>query len=751
MKQLLTILILIIPALLSGQGKIEGKVLVPGGGGTPDSVGIPGANIVWAGTTTGTSTNNAGYFTLRRVRGHDLLVASFVGYTPDTVRIEPGEEYVEIILLENSMIGEVTVTGRAPGTHIDRAATIATVNITAAELCKAACCNLSESFVTNASVDVNYADAATGAKQIQLLGLAGSYVQILTENIPSMYGLGAAYGLSYIPGPWMESIQVSKGTSSVRNGNESITGQINVEYKKPATSEIVFVNGFVSDAGKIETNANASVKLNDYWSTMLLAHGETQSGAADHNSDGFRDEPDVRQYSFLHRWDYLSTNLTFRAGIKYMKEERIGGQFEYDRNSGNTWDNGYGINIGTERAEAFTKLGGVFGPSDKMSLGWIQSFALHDMNSWMGYNQYDAKQKSYYTNLLYQYFPAERHTVDAGLSYRYDHYDEMSGTYDDLLEYPDFAPWHETVESVPGVFLQYTYTDSARMTLLAGVRYDFYSNHGAQFTPRIHLRYELTPKMTLRASAGKGYRTVHVMAENLYFLASSRTIDIEDNLDIEEAWNAGINLTGYVPLGGRELRLTGELYRTSFVKQIVTDLDTDIDRVLFYNLNGKSWSNVIQLEAQVQPVTGLDITAAWRWNDVRQTIGGLLREKPLSSRYKGLITASYTTRMRKWQFDWTLQYNGPGRIPSTIANPEPYRRHDYYSAYPVMNAQITRYFRKWSIYIGGENITGSRQHDAIIAAENPFGDYFDATMIWGPVHGRKLYAGFRFALDRPQN
>ncbi len=751
MKQLLTILILIIPAVLYGQGKIEGKVIVAGGSGAPDSVGLPGANVVWAGTTSGTSTNSAGYFTLRRVRGHDHLVASFVGYTPDTVRIQPGEDYVEIILLENSMIGEVTVTGRAPGTHIDRAATIATVNITAAELCKAACCNLSESFVTNASVDVNYADAATGAKQIQLLGLAGSYVQILTENIPSIYGLGAAYGLSYIPGPWMESIQVSKGTSSVRNGNESITGQINVEYKKPATSEIVFLNGFVSDAGKIETNANASLKLNDYWSTMLLAHGETQSGAADHNSDGFRDEPDVRQYSFLHRWDYLSTNLTFRAGIKYMKEERIGGQFEYDRNNANTWDNGYGINIGTERAEAFTKLGGVFGRSDNMSLGWIQSFALHDMNSWMGYNQYNAKQKSYYTNLLYQYFPAERHTIDAGISYRYDHYDEMRLTYDDLMQYIDFNPWNETVESVPGVFLQYTYTDSARMTLLAGVRYDFYNNHGAQFTPRVHLRYELTPKMTLRASAGKGYRTVHVMAENLYFLASSRTLEIEDDLDIEEAWNAGINLTGYVPLWDRELRLTGEVYRTSFIKQIVTDLDTDIDRVMFYNLDGRSYSNVIQLEAQVQPVTGLDITAAWRWNDVRQTIGGQLREKPLSSRYKGLLTASYTTRMRKWQFDWTLQYNGPGRIPSTMANPEPYRRHDYFSAYPVMNAQVTKYFRKWSIYIGGENITGSRQHDAIIAAENPFGDYFDATMIWGPVHGRKLYAGFRFALDRPQN
>ncbi len=752
MKQILIlILLIIIPASLLAQGRIEGKVMISGGGGSPDSIALPGASVVWAGTATGTSTNPAGYFTLRKTRGKDLLVASFVGYTPDTVRIAPGDVYVEIFLQENSMIGEITVIGRATGAHIDRDATIATVNITAAELCKAACCNLSESFVTNPSVDVNYADAATGAKQIQLLGLAGSYVQILTENIPSIYGLGAAYGLSYIPGPWMESIQVSKGTSSVRNGNESITGQINVEYKKPAASEIVFVNGFVSDAGKIETNANASVKLNDYWSTMILGHGETQSGASDHNEDGLRDEPDVRQYSFMNRWDYLNTNLTFRAGIKYMQEERIGGQYDYDRTSKNTWDSGYGINIGTERGEAFTKLGGMFGPGDNMSLGWIQSMTFHEMSSWMGYKQYNATQKSYYTNLLYQYFPADKHTIDAGASYRYDHYDEMSLVYDELLNPISFNPWLETVESVPGAFLQYTYTDSAKVTLLAGVRYDFYRNHGAKFTPRIHLRYEITPRMTLRASAGKGYRTVHVMAENLYYLASSRSILIADDLDIEEAWNAGINLTGYIPLGGRELRLTGEAYRTSFLKQIVTDLDSRADQVHFYNLDGPSWSNVLQLEAQIQPVTGLDITAAWRWNDVRQTIGGELREKPLASRYKGLLTASYTTRLRKWQVDYTLQYNGPGRIPSTMSNPEPYRRHDYFTAYPVMNAQLTKYFRTWSIYVGAENITGSRQHDAIISAEDPFGEYFDATMIWGPVHGRKLYAGFRFALDRPEN
>ncbi len=752
MKQLLTIAIIILsPLLASGQGRIEGKVMTSGGSSSDEAEGLPGASIIWAGTTVGTSANAAGYFTIRRVKDHDLLVASFIGYASDTIRITPDTDYIEFRLKEGNLIDEVLVISRASGTHLDRESPIATFNITSAELTKAACCNLSESFVTNPSVDVNYSDAATGAKQIQLLGLAGSYVQILTENIPAMYGLGAAYGLSYIPGPWMESIQVSKGASSVRNGNESITGQINVEYKKPATSELVYVNGFMSNAGKIETNANASVKLNPYWSTMILGHGETQTGTRDHNGDGFRDEPDVRQYSFMNRWDYLSNHLTFRAGIRYLQEERTGGEFGYRRTDENTWDKGYGINIGTERLEGFTKLGGVFGPTGNVSVGWIQNASYHDMGSWFGYKSYDATQRSYYTNLLLQYFPSERHTIDAGASYRLDHYDETAGAFSPVTGLISHDPAATTVESVPGVFLQYTYSDSARLTLLAGVRYDFYRNHGARFTPRLHLRYDITPHLTLRASAGKGFRTVHVMAENMYYLASRREISIADNLNIEEAWNSGVNLTGYIPLRGRELRLTAEAYRTGFISQIVTDIDSDVSKVMFYNLNGKSFSNVLQLEAQMQPLSGLDITAAWRWNDVQQTIGGVLRERPLTSRYKGLLALSYTTRMRKWQADYTLQYNGPGRIPSTMANPEEYRNSEQFSAYPVMNAQLTRYFRKWSAYVGAENITGAHQQNAIIAADDPFGPYFDGSLIWGPVHGMKLYAGFRFAIDRGEN
>ncbi len=726
---------LIIPVLLSGQTRLEGKI---SDAADKKESGLPGANVKWAGTTVGASTNAAGYFSIRRVKETDKLVISFVGYKTDTVTVGPGTEYFKHNLSQGKEIDEVVIYGRASGTFIDRIDPVLTVNITGAELCKAACCNLSESFETNASVDVNYSDAATGAKQIQLLGLAGTYTQILAENIPSIYGLNSAYGLNYIPGPWMESIQISKGTSSVRNGYESMAGQINVEYKKPRTSEKFFLNGFVSDAGKQEINANASVLLNNRLSTMILAHGELQNSNNDHNHDGFRDEPDIRQYNFFNRWDYMTENFTVRAGIKALSEERTGGQFSYQPGNTDTWTNGFGIRINTRRYDGFNKIGGVFGPQKNMSVGWIQNFAYHEQNSYFGTRNYDGIQKTYYSNMLYQWNPGlSKHNIDAGFSYKYDLYDEQLGEIT-----------LDRKESVPGFFAQYTYTDSAKMTLIAGARVDFHNLYGTLFTPRVHFRYVINPVLTLRASAGKGYRTGNVLAENAFLLASSREMIISDNLDIEEAWNTGLSLSASIPLASKTLRVSGEVYRTNFISQIITDMDANIDEVRFYNLDGKSYSNVFQFEAASTLFEGFDLLAAWRWNDVKMTIDGILREKPLSSRYKGLLTASWLTHLRKWQLDYTLQLNGPGRVPSTDLNPEQYRRDDSFDPYVVMNAQVTRYFRKWSVYIGSENLTDFRQHDPIIAADDPFGDYFDSGLIWGPVHGRKIYAGLRIFFNR---
>lgn len=719
---------------LLAQGKIEGKIF---DASDSDETGLPGASIYWAGTTSGTYTNAAGYFELKKVKQTSRLVVSFIGYKPDTIDIDNEKSYIKHGLSQQNEISEIVITGKATGSHIDKMSPILTMNITGAELRKAACCNLSESFETNASVDVNYTDAATGAKQIQLLGLSGIYTQILAENIPTLYGISTAYGLSYIPGPWMESIQVSKGTSSVRNGYESIAGQINVEYKKPAESEKLYINGFMNDAGRQEFNFNGSVIINDKLSTMVMAHAERQKGMKDKNADGYRDEPDINQYHFFNRWDYLTPKGDIRAGIKYLEEERLGGQYSYNRKNPDTWSEGFGILINSRRLEAFSKAGRIFLPNGSMSIGWINNYSYHSQESFFGNRHYDGKQNSFYSSLLYQWQPQlGNHTIDAGFSYKYDNYDE---SLDNVI--------HNRMESVPGAFFQYTYSDSSKFTLITGIRTDYHNLYGLYVTPRIHLKYSPSPYITIRGSAGKGYRSGNVLAENSYLLASSREIKIADDLREEEALNYGASITAELPVRNESVKISVEAFRTSFINQIITDLDADPDEIRFYNLNGESYSNVFQVEVSTQLMDRLDLLAAWRWNDVKMTIDNILRSKPLNSRYKGLFTASYLTRLRKWQYDYTLQVNGPGRIPSTASNPEMYRRSDSFRAFTVMNAQITRYFKKFQFYLGGENLLDFRQHDPVIAADDPFGEYFDSGLIWGPVHGRKIYAGFRFIIN----
>ena len=753
MKKILYIILLsVLPGQILAQKTLEGKVLDSDG-----KTGLVGASVYWAGTSTGTSTNDAGYFVLRKVRGHgsgdprqrsggdprqqgggSLLVISFVGYRTDTVIIDRDTEYYEHTLAQLAEIAEVTVVGRAAGAHIDRKEPITTFKITGHELTKAACCNLSESFTTSASVDVSYSDAATGAKQIQLLGLAGTYVQMMTENFPALYGLGSAYGLNYIPGSWMESIQVSKGTSSVRNGYEAITGQINVEYKKPVESEKFFLNTYANSKGKVEGNMNSSIILTDKLSTAILAHGSYNTMVNDHNNDSFRDEPNVKQYHLFNRWEYMTEHLHVKAGFKVMDEERVGGQTTFNSSDIDNTGSDYGILINTLRAEAFTKSGYIFPAKKNMSLAWINSFIYHDQDAMFGVNRYNGLQQSYYSNILFQWKPfSGAHTIDAGMSYKYDRYEESYNS----------TPINRE-ESVPGAFIQYTYTDTSLITLVAGLRADNHNLYGLFITPRLHLRYELTDNTTLRASAGKGFRSTNVLAENQYLLASSREIEIADNLEHEEAWNIGGSLTSYYMIASRELRLSAEYYHTNFIKQIVPDMDTDVNRVLFYNLDGKSFSNVLQLEAQWQPVNRLDLLTAFRWNDVRMTTGGELRQRALSSKYKGLLSLSYQSYLRKWQYDVTFQLNGPGRIPSTAQNPPEYRRDEAFNPYLIINGQVTRKFKNLDVYLGVENLTGFRQKDPVIAASDPFSEYFDAGLVWGPIMGRMIYGGIRLSFNR---
>jgi len=738
--------------------------------------GLPGVNLHWAGTTTGTSTDASGKFRLSRKGITDQkLIASFLGYKTDTIDVK-GLSHIEITMTETTNeLETVEVKGNIGGTFISQIDPHKVQVITGKELKRAACCNLSESFETSSSVDVMYADAISGAKQIQMLGLSGVYSQIISENVPLLRGLGATFGLGYIPGPWMEAISVSKGASSVMNGYESTTGLINVEYKKPADSEKLYLNVFGNQHGRLEANFNAGTKLNDRLSTMVLGHASTFQSPFDKNGDQFMDIPKITTYNFINRWDYeIPGKYDSRFLVKYLDETRTGGYMDFNPDTyapeiekiSNLTET-YGFQLKTKRLESFWKNGIIL--SDHRSVAVIVSGIYHSQEGFFGVNKYEGTQKSLYGNLIYQDAIAgnDNHRITTGLSFIYDNYDEdyfrRDFTYlyqevgmtdivapnDTLFTVTDFADTTYVMdrkEIVPGAYLEYNWTPVENLTLIGGIRADHHNKYGLFFTPRFHLRYKVLPTTSLRASAGKGYRTANLFAENFSIMASQRIIHIETNLKQEEAWNFGINLTHDFKLFGREAQVDIEAYRTNFINQVITDLDSLPSAVFFYNLDGKSFANSYMAQITFLPVERLSVLAALRVSDVKTTINNQLRQKPMVNRYKGIISLNYATKFEKWKFDLTTQFNGKARIPDTQKMPVALQRGEFSPSYIQLLAQVTRKFKMFEVYLGGENLTNFTQKDPVTEAFAPYHTHFDTSMVWGPLVGATVYAGFRYTL-----
>lgn len=703
---------------------------------------VVGANVYWEKSMKGTTTDVDGYFELTQHEAETNLITSYIGFTTVVTPLANIKKTLKIELKGSVALDEVVVSERSLGTIASRTSVLQTQKITFEELCRAACCNLAESFETNPSVDVAYSDAATGARQIKLLGLSGTYVQMLTENYPNFRGAASLYGLDYVPGAWMESIQVSKGTSSVKNGYEALAGQINIEYKKPPTADVFSVNLFGSDAGRYEGNADASWHINDKLSTGLLVHYSNDATSHDGNDDGFLDTPLKEQYNVMNRWYYKNGKILSQIGGRFLHESRTGGQDTKHHN----FVDPYRVNLETNRGELFTKNAYIINPDKVESVALIASGSYHEQKSLYDKTPYNIYQKNIYASLLYEKEFSYAHRLSTGLSLNYDGFNE------NLAFEGSPREMFNRKETVSGAYVQYTYNLNDKFILLAGVRADYSNLYDFFVTPRLHVKYNPFEWFHIRGSVGKGYRTPNVLAENNFLLASSRRIDIANNLDQEDAWNTGLNLSFYIPIAGKDLTLNGEWYYTNFLKQVVVDVDSNPHAVSFYNLDGKSYSNSFQIEATYPFFRGFTVTAAYRITDAKtdyknQQTGEVRRlKKSLVSDYKGLLTASYQTPLKKWQFDLTGQFNGGGRMP--LPNETTPLWDKTFKPYTVVNAQVTKYFRRWSVYLGCENLFDFKQKNPIIDAESPRGDNFDGSMVWGPVHGRKIYAGIRFNIPR---
>ncbi len=738
---------------------------------------LTGVNIYWLGSTRGTFSDEKGHFQISfRDVGDKQLVVSLLGYGKDTITVSHERSGIEIEMIPDKLdLKEVEIHGKQNNSYISRLRTQQTQFINTGELQRAACCNLAESFETNASVDVSYSDAVSGARQIQLLGLSGVYSQIMTENVPLIRGLATPFGLSYIPGSWMESIQIAKGTSSVVQGYESITGQINVEYKKPESAEKFFVNVYGNSNLRFEANADGAVRINDRLSTSLMVHAAASQYKFDRNSDGFMDIPKITTITAMNRWDYLIPNKwVSRFGYKFLYEERNGGQMLFDKSKWNTDTNGitddtkkYGISVKTNRLEAFWKNGIFIGDGGKSSLGIILSGINHQQDAYYGINLYHGHEQNFNANVLFNTsFHSNMHRISAGASYFIDDYSEnfiqtrlvyryqtlpadSTPTDADLFTLVDDSTLTyltDRNEWDAGVFFEYTFEIHEKFAFIAGIRGDYNSRFGYYFTPRLHIRANPSKTTTIRASIGKGYRSPNLLAENSAVFVSQRVLWLAPDLGNEEAWNYGLNFTWNFRLFGEKAEFSIDAYRTDFIHQTIADQDSLPTALFFYNLDGKSYANSIQGQLVFSPLERFVITAAFRWNDVKVTEGGVLRQKAMVNQYKGLLSLAYATKFDKWKFDLTGQLNGPARLPDTRKMPLNLQRPSYSPVWINILAQITKKFKNFDIYLGGENLTNFRQMDPISEYRKPYHTHFDASMAWGPVVGITVYAGIRLTI-----
>ena len=742
MKQLVLSVLLSFGFYSSFNAQIKGLVQ---GADSISKKPIYGAKVKLIHAKTGAITSEEGTFELVLPKLlPDTLVISAIGYYSDTIILDKKDRFISlnVTLYSAKLLDEVVISFKRNSHGISKLKTLHVEELTSAELRKAACCNLSESFETNASVDVNITDAVSGAKKIQMMGLDGVYTQIQLENIPYLRGLESSFGLQSISGTWIESIQITKGTGNVVNGYESMAGLVNLELKKPKEMERFYANVYQNAFGRSELNLNAGYKLNEKWSTGWLAHASAVYGNIDHNNDGFRDLPMGDNIAFMNRWDFDGKNKEIQFGFNAYQDRKVGGQTGFYRGKPSIVNPtaNYGVLLNSRHIHVFAKTG-FFGKKPMRSLGILYNLKYQTMDGQFGLRMFEGTEKRGYINAIYDdIIGTSDHKIKIGGSLVALAITQKA---DSLIQ--------SRTEIVPGIFGEYTFTGS-RFTGVFGSRYDYHNLYGSQFSPRIHTKYSASEFTDIRFTIGKGWRVPNYIIDNISLLANSKQWIAPIETKPEISWNAGTSIVHEFKFGGQKASISIDYYHTRFTNQLVVDRDESVNAIVFTNLEKASYSNSFQTELSFSPFKNFDVRLAYKFLDVKAEYGGEMRQQVMIPRNRGFMNLAYKTRNKRWEFDLTCSIFGASRLPvqTNSADTTLILLNTKGQVYPMVNGQITYVYKKWNFYLGGENLTNFKQQNPIIDAQNPFSNTFDATNSWGPIMGINLYAGLRFSLAQPK-
>lgn len=742
MKKYVFIVGLLFPLGISAQS-VSGKVT------NEKNEPLAGASVYWMDASVGVSTGNKGEFEISTKNTTiKKLIASYVGHVSDTIEVGY-QSFVVFRLAETGKLNEVVVKAEREGVMISDARPIKTEQITQLELRKSACCDLAGCFETQTTVQPQTTNVITNSKELRILGLSGVYNQILIDGFPMIQGLSYTYGISSIPGTVVDNIYVSKGANSVLQGFESISGQINVETKDPEKTDRLFLNAYTNSFLEKHFNANYAFKLGK-WSNVTALHTVQPANRTDRDNDDFLDLPLLTRYMISSKWKYGNDkNWGWNSiiGLRYLNEERIGGQTSFNAATDKGSTRVYGQSVNMSQPEIWTKTGYRF--NDQHNIVLFTSAFHQQQQSYFGTVNYAARQTNVYANMQYE-LNYGNNELKTGISYRHLQLKEDIGFTDTFL-LRTYAGRYRRLENIPGLFAENTMRFfNNKLTWIAGIRGDHHNQFGFHLTPRTLLKYDIAPQTIVRASVGTGWRTVNLFSENIGLLVSSRDIVFAGQLQPEKAVNVGINLTQKFQTKDNQLSgyFSADFYRTDFQNQIFPDYDTDPTKAIINNFTGTSISNGFQAELYLKIFQRFEWKAGYNFLDVYRKIGSTRQLLPFNPRHKMLTTFSYKPISNQFHIDVNVHWYGQQRLPDTKANPVEFRRPDFSQPYTVVNAQITRNFKQLEVYAGCENIFDFRQLQPIVSWQNPFSPYFDTSSVWGPTRGREVYVGVRIKLKK---
>ncbi|MDG1194518.1 MAG: TonB-dependent receptor [Polaribacter sp.] len=744
-KYILNSLILFIPCILFSQVTFRGMIMDRNN--SKANLGVDGASVHWLNTNVGAVTNAKGWFAISYKTEYKKLVISYLGYKTDTVTIR-NLEPLHHFITPQSELEEITIKSKRNAVQKSTFSTVNMFTVNSEELLKAACCNLAESFETNPSIDVSFSDALTGTRQIQMLGLTSPYLLITQENIPSVRGASQVFGMTFTPGTWVESIQISKGAGSVVNGFESISGQINAELVKPFSDNKFFLNTYSSLNGRLELNTHFNQRVSKKWQTGLYIHGNYRGQKFDKNDDNFIDMPLANQINVMNRWQFTDAEKGWVSfiNVRFLNDEKQTGEIEFnpliDKGTANNW----GSEIDTRRFDTSAKLGYVFPELPFQSIGFQMAYSNHQQDSYFGLNAYDIQHQSVYSNLIFNSIIGDtRNKFKTGLSFTYDKFDELVNT----------SNFNRNENSL-GAFFEYAFDNLDNFSVTGGLRIDTHNLLGIFLTPRLHVRYVPWEKGVFRASVGRGKRSANIFAENQQLFASSRQINIDDvggniyGLNPEIAWNYGVSYMQKFNLFGKKGDITFDFYQTNFQNQVIVDWENP-QEIAFYDLDGRSIANSFQVEASYNLAKNFNLRTAYKYFDITTDYRRGNLQKPIQPQNRFFANLSYETELeneKQWRFDATFNIIGKQRLPNTSINPVQYQLPESIDSYQLLNSQITRVFsNRFELYLGGENLTNVQQKNPILASDDPFGSNFDTTIVYAPIFGRTFYAGLRFKIE----